>query len=670
MTVLIRRHRTHQIAIHIDDRLTIRTRQLQHDTGDTRFAVVLAAVTVLVEPDEVADRDLLGFGDHESEVERVIALTVRRQALRISGPLGGVALTVTFTRDRRHVRLESLHRLVLVDRHRVRLVLVQHRQIVERVMTVLIRRHRTHQIAIHIDDRLTIRTRQLQHDTGDTRFAVVLAAVTVLVEPDEVTDRDARLRLEHDTGIPCRVDALRRQDVSRVVVGRQILIRIVEREHGGQTRLRIGVRVETVVVAGTGLRELVLRCLLFRQLELHLVVTSFELVEQVEAVLVRRGGGDFLARTVEQRDLHTRQHLVVILQTVAVGIDPDEVTHRIRERGVRELHRAGGTVLVDHDGDRLIGPLVASRGVDLLDRVRARLVHFDVLHVAVGIEHAQRAVLHERLVDDDVPVRVEDPEERVSIIDDDVRVHRIDLGDGQRVAVRRRDRRTDIADHVDDRFVSFEVRHLHEDVHRRIALGLVQGRPRLLLDDDGPLRRVVRRLLEPGLHVADQFLRSGRRVRTRVDVPVIHEPFERQSCGQAVVQRDDRNTVIRAVRDQLDVVDEQVVDQVAVGVHLSAEVVRPQLVRCVADRLADLGLVTERRDLGFDLRPEQCLVIGAEQGRVVVDLERVLADQRVRRERQREREVLVSAPLVDERHTGVGQRDLQISVRILRHVEV
>ncbi len=313
----------------------------------------------------------------------------------------------------RNVGRERLGRRVPVDADGVGLVAVQRRQIVERVLAVLVGDDRADRVAIHVRDRLAVRADQAQRDACDAGLPLVLHTVAVLVDPDVVPDRHG---LQVHARVPGRVHALRGVELA-VIVGRQRRVVVVQRDqHGGAGR-RVGIRIGRVVVTAVQRGELVLLRLFVGQREGDDVVTRRQIIEQVPTLGVGDGRRHLIAVDVRHRSTlgvgdrhrHPRQHLFVrILDAVAIAVDPGEVADRV---GLLDHAGVPGGVDALRRPELLVGVVGGQRLVRVIEREwlgdgdgRVRLVRGAVGVDLVGID----AGLDRGRVDrgEDVPFRL------------------------------------------------------------------------------------------------------------------------------------------------------------------------------------------------------------------------------------------------------------------------
>ena len=157
------------------------------------------AVTVGVDPDVVTHRNLR---QHEPEVQGWIPVAIGAQALGLGFPRRGIALALTPVSRVGNLRSQRLGRGLAVDLHRVRLAVLQNRQVLEGVLAVFIGLGRLTSLPNTSITGLPSGPSQGQDDILDALFALVLAAVTVGIDPDVVTHRNLR---QHEPEVQRRI---------------------------------------------------------------------------------------------------------------------------------------------------------------------------------------------------------------------------------------------------------------------------------------------------------------------------------------------------------------------------------------------------------------------------------------------------------------------------------
>jgi len=197
----------------------------------------------------------------------------------------------------------------------------QHRQVLERILTVFISGGGLDGVAVDVGDGLAIGARERQLDALDTRLVVILNAVAVVVEPDVVTDRHAGRAVA---------------GVDRRVVGLVRLARIVALEFGAERHHAVGARIRVIrgiiVVAtlpGQRVRDAV-ELDLGRKTD-DVVVACEQVGEGVVAVAVRRRTLDLDAISVVEHNLDSCERLLdfgIALETIAVRVAPHVVAYR------------------------------------------------------------------------------------------------------------------------------------------------------------------------------------------------------------------------------------------------------------------------------------------------------------------------------------------------------
>ena len=316
-TLVVRLHGLDGVTEDIGHLLAVGADQLEAHAGKTRLILVLDAVTVAVFPDLVAHTHLRQV---EAEVKRVVAVAVLRQlacGCRVGRRvLSGIRV---FVLDRRQVTLGSGHR------DDVLLALRQNRKVVERVCAVFVGRGRRDLVTEDVNDLLTIGARDRQRHVADTRLILALDAVAVFVVPDEVTHGN---RGGHETEVEGVITvAVLRQLACGCRVGRRVL-----------SGIRVFVLDRRQVTLWSGHRHDVR----------HALRQNREVAERVLAVFVGRGRGDLVTEDVDDllvvaagnRQRHvTDARLVVVLDAVAVAVEPDVVTHGDRRRTVTGVDR-------------------------------------------------------------------------------------------------------------------------------------------------------------------------------------------------------------------------------------------------------------------------------------------------------------------------------------------
>ena len=327
LAISISLHRADNVTVNIGN-LAIRTGNRQLNTFKTRIiTVILNAVVVLIEPDKVTNRhrsrSLWSLLD-ETEVQRIVLRTVLGQILRLSRTGRRVILWIIFNRLGRLVALRSL------NSHDVMHAFRQHLQAIKRVMTRLISggfqiSSRTISV-LHI---ALIRARDRQLDALKTRLvSVILNAVVVLIEPDKVTNRHrsrSLWSLLDETKVQSDIASAVLSQITRLSrTSRRVLIRLALARLSGLITLRSS-NSHSVMLAFRQHRQ-ILEQVLAISISLH----------RADNVTVNIGN---LAIRTSNRQLNAlkARFVAVILNAIAVLIEPNKVTNRHRRRKEAEI---------------------------------------------------------------------------------------------------------------------------------------------------------------------------------------------------------------------------------------------------------------------------------------------------------------------------------------------
>jgi len=279
--------------------------EAEENIGDSRFARILQAVAVDVEPDEIADAAIIGA---VAEIG-IAAVLIRSQAERHGIVVGAGDVAA---RQGRFIDADDV-----AARH----------DIIEEIVAVFVRDRLRDRIAEGIGEDDT--------DAGQAHFISILHPVVTVVFPDIVADGGQF----DEAGIPGG-----------------IMDRQAQTDFRGQAGGPVGVAVESVIVACIRLSEDIVR----RQDEFDRIGIGDKIRKVVESIGSGPGRIDDDTVCIEQHDRDIfHRGFIRILDTVHVEIIPDIVA----ERGELIETGAPGEIVLSLAQHRQGGAAVALAGV-------------------------------------------------------------------------------------------------------------------------------------------------------------------------------------------------------------------------------------------------------------------------------------------------------------------